>query len=135
MGRNAGWLAGVVVASLAMGGCGGGGGSTGTSGTSPTDLVTVSVAPPHTLVFSITGSGTIATLVYTVDGQATTLSSVKAPWQASIPIPAGSGPSSWTLAYTGSGSLSDTVSLDGSTVTYGSCDGGCDQQASGSFDA
>jgi hypothetical protein len=105
-------VAGLVVVSLATAGCGGNGTRpTGASSPPSTALVTVSVTPPHTLLFSISGSGTIATLVYTVDGQATTASSIPAPWQVSVPIPAGDGPSSWTLAYTGSGSLTDTVSL------------------------
>jgi hypothetical protein len=92
---------------------------------------------PHTLVFKITGSGELSSLTYVIDGKQNNERAITVPWQKTINLPAKDGGHTWRLKTQqgkGPGAFQVVVSVDGTTVTNGSCagDGGCSTDDSGS---
>lgn len=87
---------------------------------------------PHTLVFDVTGSGTLSSVTYAVNGKKTTEQSVGLPWRKTIHLPAKDGGHTWSLETRGSSD--DVVSVDGHVVSEGACQGdGCSGGGSGSI--
>ncbi|GAA4509375.1 hypothetical protein GCM10023191_070510 [Actinoallomurus oryzae] len=117
-GRSVRWPVLGVVGALLVTGCGG-------HDRSPR---------PHTLVFDVTGQGTLSSLTYTIDGRATGRKSVGLPWHQTFRLPARKGGHKWDLtAKLDSGSVYVEVYLDGARMSSGGCAGdGCDSGGSGS---
>ena len=92
---------------------------------------------PHTLVFDISGHGQLSSISYVINGKQTTETSITVPWQKTVKLPAKDGGHTWHLKTQqgqGSGEFQVVVSVDGKTVTNGSCagTGGCSTDDSGS---
>lgn len=137
------WIALMGAAVLALAGCGGGGGSASSESSasaSPSPSIHVSSkepAPPkpHTVVFSITGHGHVASITYVIDGKKTTERSVTLPWRKTVHVPPRVGGHTWDLeTHHASGTSTDVVYVDGGAFGGGSCSGtDCDGGSSGSI--
>ncbi|WP_173140019.1 hypothetical protein [Kibdelosporangium persicum] len=95
-------------------------------------------ARQHQLLVEVTGTATISSLVFTLDGQTTEEKDVTPPWRKEVAVPYGTGRHEWKLTMRHSGgTLSATGSVDGKLVTRtgGASSGGTTNTASltGSF--
>ena len=92
---------------VVLGGCGGNAAPSG--GASPTPGPVASSAPsspapavtlraPHSLVYAATGTAAVTSVVYELDGHATTKRSVKLPWRMVVEVPSDGKRHTWKAA-------------------------------------
>lgn len=73
---------------------------------------------PHTLVFDATGTATLESVDYTVDGRDGQELSVKLPWRKSFSLPPDGRQHRWSLTiHQRGGTMTLVVTLDGNVVT------------------
>ncbi|GLY77319.1 hypothetical protein [Actinoallomurus iriomotensis] len=125
------------VAALALTGCAGAGGSASSSpGRSTPAGSGRSAAPgPHTLVFSVTGKGHVASITYVIDGRKATERSVELPWRKTVQVPPRAGGHTWDLrTHHARGTSTAVVYVDGAAYGGGTCSGAdCEGGSSGSI--
>jgi hypothetical protein len=132
--RPTAWVAALLACGAVVAGCGGGAtaGAGAGAGASATPGATHHLSPPsastedtHTLKFQITGSGSIASMTYTVSGKTGTGADLSPPWSRTFELPAHQGTQSWDLDLKGvSGSADVVVTLDDSVFSRSSVSGG-----------
>jgi hypothetical protein len=93
----------------------------------------------HVLEIEVTGTATITTLTFTLDGKTSEEKNVALPWRKKIEIPYGTGRHEYNLAMQrGAGKVFATATVDGKLVTQtgGSSSGGgtATSKLSGSFE-
>lgn len=89
---------------------------------------------PHVLAFDATGSGTLTSATYVVDGETHRETAVMLPWRKSITIPADDREHEWRLVVVlNSGDMSLIVTIDDRTLSRGRGSGGGTLTFSGSF--
>ncbi|RSM69635.1 hypothetical protein DMH04_45775 [Kibdelosporangium aridum] len=93
----------------------------------------------HVLELEVTGTATITTLTFTLDGKASEEKNVTLPWRKRIEIPYGTGRHEYNLAMQrGAGKVFATATVDGKLVTQtgGNSSGGgtATSNLSGSFE-
>lgn len=103
-------------------------------GTPPSSAAT----QQHQLELEVTGTATLSSLVFTLDGQSSEEKDIKPPWRKTVTVPYGTGRHEWKLTMQHSGgTLSATATVDGKLVTRtgGSSSGGTTNTANltGSF--
>lgn len=91
---------------------------------------------PHQLVLDVSGTATVHTLSYTIDGTSTDEHEVTLPWEKTFTFPDGTGRHEWhlTLANSG-GTVNATATVDGQLVTTSSGSGSGTQNLDGDFTA
>ncbi|MGH3376911.1 MAG: hypothetical protein ACRDP6_19455 [Actinoallomurus sp.] len=62
-----------------------------------TGCASSSAAKPHTVVFSVTGQGHVASITYVIDGEKATERSVTLPWRKTVHVPPRVGGHTWDL--------------------------------------
>jgi hypothetical protein len=92
----------------------------------------------HVLELDVTGTATLSSLTFTLDGKASEEKAVTPPWRKTVEVPYGTGRHEWKLTMQHSGgSIAATATVDGKLVTQtaGSSSGGTTNTAnlSGSF--
>ncbi|WHT17591.1 hypothetical protein N8J89_31350 [Crossiella sp. CA-258035] len=77
-----------------------------------------SAAAQHVLELEVTGSATLSTATFTLDGKVSEEESVKLPWRKTVTVPFGTGRHEWklTMQHTG-GTMSATATVNGKLVT------------------
>lgn len=133
------WITLVSTAVLALTGCAGTGGSASSS--APAGRSTrvspkrSAAAKPHTVVFSVTGQGHVASITYVIDGEKATERSVTLPWRKTVHVPPRVGGHTWDLeTHHARGTSTAVVYVDGGSFGGGSCSGtNCDGGSSGSI--
>ena len=133
------WITLMSTAVLALTGCAGTGGSESPPA-SPGRSTRVSpekkaASHSHTVVFSVTGEGHVASITYVIDGEKTTERSVTLPWRKTVRVPPRAGGHTWDLkTHHGSGTSTTVVYVDGGAFGGSSCSGtNCDGGSSGSI--
>jgi len=136
------WITLMSTAALALTGCAGGGGSASSVSPSASAGRSTRVSPekstagkPHTVVFSVTGQGHVASITYVIDGEKTTERSVTLPWRKTVHVPPRAGGHTWNLeTHHARGTSTAVVYVDGGSFGGGSCSGtNCDGGSSGSI--
>ncbi|WP_143101864.1 hypothetical protein [Amycolatopsis marina] len=75
-------------------------------------------AEEHVLELEVTGTATLSSLTFTLDGKVSEEKAVKPPWRKTVEVPYGTGRHEWRLTMRHSGgSLSATATVDGKLVT------------------
>lgn len=128
----------VSAAALALTGCAGAGGAAPSASPDRPTRVSPkkSAAPkPHTVVFSVTGQGHVASITYVIDGKKTTERSVELPWRKTVHVPPRVGGHTWDLkTHDARGTSTTVVYVDGNAYGGGSCSGtNCDGGSGGSI--
>lgn len=95
--------------------------ATGAGGAPAATATTTPATPsakPLSLVFEVTGTGTLTTISYGVNGKVTrTKKAQRLPWRRTVDVPGDSGSVGWEIRLTlGSGKAHCRVSLDGRTL-------------------
>ena len=138
-------LAGAAFATASLVGCGNAvqpaTPSTSTSAkpttTAPSTLSAPKTKQPHIMDFTASGTATITSISYTVDGQTAKLAATPLPWHQSLNIPADGAKHNYEVdLYYRDGNVALNADVDGQNVgaTNGSTSGGSgDAQLSGDF--
>jgi len=83
--------------------------------------VTTSSSPApkhHVLELDVTGTATLSSLVFTLDGKVSEEKDVKPPWRKTVEVPYGTGKHEWSLVMQHSGgAMAATATVDGQLVT------------------
>ncbi|WP_433260426.1 hypothetical protein ACQPZF_24095 [Actinosynnema sp. CS-041913] len=103
-----------------------------------TAATSTSPARQHVLVLDVTGTATLSSLTFTLDGKVSEEKEVGLPWSKTVEVPYGTGNHEWELTMRHSGgTFAATATVDGRllTQTAGSGSPGSDNTAnlSGSF--
>ncbi|WP_285487235.1 hypothetical protein [Amycolatopsis taiwanensis] len=89
---------------------------------------------PHRLVFDVSGTATVHTLTYVIDGKSTDEHEITLPWQMTFTFPYGTGRHEWRLVLTNSdGTVNATATVDGQLMTNSSGSGGGTLNLDGNF--
>lgn len=85
----------------------------------PPESPSSSAAPKHhVLELDVTGTATLESLTFTLDGKVSEEKAVTPPWRKTVEVPYGSGRHEWKLTMQHSGgSLAATATADGELVT------------------
>lgn len=119
------WTVLLCAAALPLTACGGPSTAKQTASPSRSASAKKALTPkPHTLVFSVDGSGTVGTLTYTIDGEKHTEHSVHLPWKKTVHVPAHAGGHRWKLTTDdANGTSTAVVYVDGKSLIVSSCSG------------
>lgn len=138
------WIVGGVIVVLVVISIAAGGGKSGTSGTSPTGVpagneattahavvaATTAAAQPatHTIVYQVTGRGSLTDVTYTTDGMTTTNQESHAtlPWTKTITLPRDQSFAQATILAQGATeatSITVTITVDGTLAKSASATG------------
>jgi len=111
----------LLVITAVLAGCGGNPAppprETPSSSPPPVAEKTVAAKEPHSLVYSATGTAAVTSITYELDGQPTTLRSVKLPWRKVLEIPADGKRHDWRVAINHRDGRAELIAIfDGSVV-------------------
>jgi len=87
------------------------GGSVSPPAILPAPPTSVPAPEPHTLVLTATGTASVTSIRYTLDGRPLQESRVTLPWRAALPVPADGRTHSWTMDVEYTGAANDSVDL------------------------